>query len=168
MHSSPHRTSMRSRKPRATSTSSVSRPSRFFKQAQLTCSSIQSVFRHVGRFYASFSYQAGSWNRMRRVITMFEWHLEKPVSCVGLSIAPGLQPRHLHVDAGLAEGGGALAPDHAQGEADRNRCQGREPRPVRHITTGGGCGAGELFRNILRLIVGLRPALLPPGQRPIR
>ena len=61
---------------------------------------------------------------------------------------PGLQPRQLHADAGLAEGGGALVSDHAQGEADQDWCQGREPRPVRHFPTGGGCGAeGAVPKN---------------------
>ena len=29
---------------------------------------------HVLRFYASFSYRAGSWNRKRRVVAKVEWH----------------------------------------------------------------------------------------------
>ena len=29
---------------------------------------------HVRRYYASFSYQAGSWNKKRRVIAKVEWH----------------------------------------------------------------------------------------------
>ena len=29
---------------------------------------------HVRRFHASFSYQAGSWNKKRRVIAKIEWH----------------------------------------------------------------------------------------------
>ena len=29
---------------------------------------------HVLRFYASFSYQAGSWNKKRRVVAKVEWH----------------------------------------------------------------------------------------------
>jgi len=29
---------------------------------------------HVRRFYASFSYQAGSWDRKRRVVAKVEWH----------------------------------------------------------------------------------------------
>ena len=44
--------------------------------------------------------------------------------------------------------GGALVSDHAQGEADQDWCQGREPRPVRHFPTGGGCGAeGAVPKN---------------------
>ena len=30
--------------------------------------------KYVQRFYASFSYQAGSWNRKRRVVAKVEWH----------------------------------------------------------------------------------------------
>lgn len=29
---------------------------------------------HVRRYYASFSYQAGSWDRKRRVVAKVEWH----------------------------------------------------------------------------------------------
>ena len=29
---------------------------------------------HVLRYYASFSYQAGSWERKRRVVAKVEWH----------------------------------------------------------------------------------------------
>ena len=29
---------------------------------------------HVRRFHASFSYQAGSWNKKRRVVAKVEWH----------------------------------------------------------------------------------------------
>ncbi len=35
---------------------------------------------HVRRYYANFSYQAGSWNRKRRVVVKVEWHPEFPVS----------------------------------------------------------------------------------------
>ena len=45
MQPSPRRTSMSSWKPRVTSTRSVSRPTRFFKQASLTCSRVPSVAR---------------------------------------------------------------------------------------------------------------------------
>ena len=45
MRPSPRRTSMSSWKPRVTSTRSVSRPTRFFKQASLTCSRVPSVAR---------------------------------------------------------------------------------------------------------------------------
>ncbi len=29
---------------------------------------------HVRRFHVSFSYQAGSWDRKRRVVAKVEWH----------------------------------------------------------------------------------------------
>jgi len=29
---------------------------------------------HVQRFYASFTYQAGSWSRKRRIVAKVEWH----------------------------------------------------------------------------------------------
>ena len=33
---------------------------------------------HVRRYYASFSYQAGSWDRKRRVVAKVEWHPGDP------------------------------------------------------------------------------------------
>ncbi len=39
---------------------------------------------HVRRYYASFSYQAGSWNRKRRVVAKVEWHPGELVPRVGL------------------------------------------------------------------------------------
>ena len=35
---------------------------------------------HVRRFHASFSYQAGSWNKKRRVVAKVEWHPEAAVA----------------------------------------------------------------------------------------
>ena len=39
---------------------------------------------HVLRFYASLSYQAGSWDRKRRVVAKVEWHPGEPHPRVGL------------------------------------------------------------------------------------
>ena len=39
---------------------------------------------HVLRFYASFSYRAGSWDRKRRVVAKVEWHPGELVPRVGL------------------------------------------------------------------------------------
>ena len=39
---------------------------------------------HVRRFYASFSYQAASWNRKRRVVAKVEWHPGELYPRVGL------------------------------------------------------------------------------------
>ncbi len=35
---------------------------------------------HVRRYYANFSYQAGSWDRKRRVVANLEWHPGFPVA----------------------------------------------------------------------------------------
>ncbi len=39
--------------------------------------------KYVRRFYASFSYQAGSWDRKRRVVAKVEWHPGELVPRVG-------------------------------------------------------------------------------------
>ena len=41
---------------------------------------------HVLRFYASFSYQAGSWDRKRRVVAKVEWHPGELVPRVGFIV----------------------------------------------------------------------------------
>ena len=41
---------------------------------------------HVRRYYASFSYQAGSWDRKRRVVAKVEWHPGKLVPRVGFIV----------------------------------------------------------------------------------
>ena len=41
---------------------------------------------HVHRFHASFSYQAGSWNKKRRVIAKIEWHLGELYPRVGFIV----------------------------------------------------------------------------------
>jgi len=41
---------------------------------------------HVRRFYASFSYQAGSWGRKRRVVAKVEWHLGELYPRVGFIV----------------------------------------------------------------------------------
>ena len=72
----PHRISMSSWKPRATSTPSVSRPTRFFQESivHLLTRPVGRPPNHVRRFHASFSYQAGSWSSKRRVVAKIEWH----------------------------------------------------------------------------------------------
>ena len=39
---------------------------------------------HVRRYYASFSYQAGTWDKARRVVAKVEWHPEELYPRVGL------------------------------------------------------------------------------------
>ena len=41
---------------------------------------------HVRRFHASFSYQAGSWNKKRRVVAKVEWHPGELVPRVGFTV----------------------------------------------------------------------------------
>jgi hypothetical protein len=41
---------------------------------------------HVRRYYASFSYQAGSWDRKRRVVAKVEWHPDDLVPRVGFIV----------------------------------------------------------------------------------
>jgi hypothetical protein len=41
---------------------------------------------YVQRFYASFSYQAGSWSKKRRLVAKVEWHPVEFYPCVGFFI----------------------------------------------------------------------------------
>jgi hypothetical protein len=41
---------------------------------------------HVRRFYANFSYQAGSWDRERRMVAKVEWHPGEPYPRVGFIV----------------------------------------------------------------------------------
>jgi hypothetical protein len=52
----------------------------------------------------------------------------------------GLQPRQLHAHAGAARGGGAVVADQPAGEADQNRRQDRQTRPLGHVPDGRGRG----------------------------
>ena len=47
---------------------------------------------HVRRFHASFSYQAGSWNRKRRVVAKVEWHPGELVPRVGFIVTNLARP----------------------------------------------------------------------------
>jgi hypothetical protein len=51
-----------------------------------------------------------------------------------------LQPWQLHAHAGDAEGSGAVVADQPAREADQDRCQGRQPRPLRHLPIDRGSG----------------------------
>jgi len=41
---------------------------------------------HVRRFYASFSYQAGSWSKKRRVVAKVEWHPDRLEPTIGFIV----------------------------------------------------------------------------------
>ena len=47
---------------------------------------------HVRRYYASFSYQAGSWDRKRRVVAKVEWHPGELVPRVGFIVTSLSRP----------------------------------------------------------------------------
>ncbi len=55
---------------------SVCRRTKFFSRASAICSRDPLVAppKRVLRYYASFSYQAGSWSKKRRVVAKVEWH----------------------------------------------------------------------------------------------
>ena len=53
----------------------------------------------------------------------------------------GLQSRQFHADAGDAEDGGAVVADQLAREADQDRRQGREPRPLHDLSDSRGRGA---------------------------
>jgi len=52
-----------------------------------------------------------------------------------------LQSRQFHADAGDAEDGGAVVANQLVREADQDRRQGREPRPLHDLSDGRGRGA---------------------------
>src|SRR6516162_5304879 len=54
---------------------------------------------------------------------------------------PRVQPRQLHADAGNAASGGAVVADQPAREADQDRREGCEPRPLRHLPNGRNRGA---------------------------
>ena len=47
---------------------------------------------HVRRCHASFSYQAGSWSKSRRVIAKVEWHPEELYPRVGFIVTNRSEP----------------------------------------------------------------------------
>ncbi|TNC95185.1 MAG: ISSpo2, transposase [Stygiobacter sp.] len=48
--------------------------------------------KHVQRFYASFSYQAKSWSRKRRVVAKVKWHSGELYPCVGFIVTNLTRP----------------------------------------------------------------------------
>ena len=50
---------------------------------------------------------------------------------------PGLQPRQLHAHAGNVQARGAMVADQPAREADHDRRQGGEPRPLHRLPDGG-------------------------------
>lgn len=168
---------------------------------------------HVRRFYASFSYQAGSWNRKRQVVAKVEWHPGELVPRVGFIVTNQARPAERVVafynqrgtaEQHIKEGKNAIRWTRLSCQKFRNnevRLQLHAlaynlgnfmrtlalPKVVEHwslttlreklIKIGAKVVSHgryvtfqlaevavprELFRKILRLIDGLRPAPLPP------
>ena len=143
----------------------------------------------VRRFYANFTYQAGSWTKPRRVIAKVEWHPGELYPRVGFIVtnmsAPGragrrllqqarhmramdqrrqgrdqvdaavmpdvrgqrrsasascarLQSRQFPAHAGDARADQGLVADEPEGEADQDRREGRQPRPLCRLPDGRG------------------------------
>ena len=70
---------------------------------------------------------------------------------------PGCERCIQAAKAGDAEDGGAVVADGPAREADQDRREGRQPRPLRHVPNGRGGGAArEMFADILSLIARLR------------
>ena len=153
---------------------------------------------HVRRSHASFSYQAGSWTKPRRVIAKVEWHPGELVPRVGFIVTnltpPGragrrllqparhggamdkrgqgrdqvdaavvpvvrrqcrpspasrarLQSRQLPAHAGDARADQGLVADQPEGEADQDRREGGDPRPLCRLPDGRGRRAEDAVRR---------------------
>jgi len=74
-----------------------------------------------------------------------------PTSCARL------QPRQFLADAGDARADQGLVADESEGQADQDRREGGEPRPLCHLPDGEVAIARQMFQEILRLIAELRP-----------
>ena len=89
---------------------------------------------HVRRFHASFSYQAGSWNKKRRVVAKVEWHPGELVPRVGFIVTNLSRPTKRVV---------AFYNHRGTAEQHIKECQWRSKKgPPRRCKKGplGGCG----------------------------
>ena len=89
---------------------------------------------HVRRFHASFSYQAGSWNKKRRVVAKVEWHPGELVPRVGFIVTNLSRPTKRVV---------AFYNHRGTAEQHIKECQWRSKKgPPRRYKKGplGGCG----------------------------
>jgi hypothetical protein len=119
----------------------------------------------VRRHFASFSYQAQSWNKPRRVVAKVEWHLGELYPRVGFIITDLARPAERVVafyngrgtaEQWIKEGKGAIKwtrlscrtfAANAVRLQLQDRCQGRQPRPLRDIPDGRGCSAATDVRR---------------------
>jgi hypothetical protein len=152
----------------------------------------------VRRFYASFRYQAQSWNKPRRVVAKVEWDPGELYPPVGFSVtnlarraerivafynqrgtaeqwkegkgaikwtrlsyrtfaanalqlhAPRLQPRQFHANAGDAQDRRAVVADQLAREADQDRRQGGQSRPLRPSSWPRSRCRGRCLRTFCR------------------
>ena len=82
-----------------------------------------------------------------------------PASCTRL------QPRQFLADAGDVEADQGLVTDKLEGQADQDRRESREPRPLCYLPDGRGRHRTANVPRILRLIAELRPQPPPaPGE----
>jgi hypothetical protein len=98
----------------------------------------------VRRFHANFTYQAGSWTKPRRVIAKVEWHpgelyprVRRQRGSPSTSCAR-LQSRQFPAHASDTRADRGLVADQLEGEADQDRREGGEPRPLHRLPDGRG------------------------------
>ena len=102
----------------------------------------------VRRYFASFSYQAQSWKKARRVVAKVEWH-------------PGeLCRASASSSSTYAQDGEAVVVDQPARQADQDRRQGHQPRPLRRVPEMVAVSR-EMFQEILMLIARLRAPPAP-------
>src|ERR1700723_1564592 len=92
----------------------------------------------VGRRYANFTYQAGSWTKPRRVIAQVEWHPGDLYPRVGFIVTNMARPAANVVAFGDARTNQGLVADEPQRETHQDRREGREPRPLCRLPDGRG------------------------------
>ena len=89
---------------------------------------------HVRRYYASFSYQAGSWDRKRRVVAKVEWHPGELYPRVGFIVTNLSRPAERVVASTINEARRSNTSRKA-----RTRSNGRGCHAASSATTPFGC-----------------------------
>src|SRR6266550_9247545 len=93
MPPSPTPRSTSSSKSKVWATRSGCQPTGSCRKRLDTCSSVPSVDRRiVRRYYASFSYQAQSWKKPRRMVAKVEWHPGELYVRVGFIVTNLVRP----------------------------------------------------------------------------
>ena len=120
---------------------------------------------HVRRYYASFSYQAGTWDKARRVVAKVEWHPEELYPRVGF-IVTNLNRRAERVVAFYNQRG--TAEQHIKEGKNainwtRLSCHGFRNNEVRLQLHVLACNIGN-FLGTLALLDAKYHVLLPGGE----